>query len=109
MERMVETDNGLTLGGGFGLLSRNWGLTVDNLLEVELVDANGNLLRANSSEQPDLFWACRGGSGSFGIVTAFAYRAHPIGSVVQLTVSWPFSTIRPPASRSLWVGLALVP
>lgn len=70
---------GLTLGGGMGWLSRQFGLTVDNLLAVEIVTADGDLLRASADEHPDLFWAVRGGSGNFGIVTTFEYRLHPVG------------------------------
>lgn len=73
---------GLTTGGGIGWLVRKHGLTIDNLLAVEAVTADGRLLRASADENPDLFWAVRGGGGNFGVVTAFEFQAHPVGMVV---------------------------
>ncbi|HET7421500.1 MAG TPA: FAD-binding oxidoreductase [Candidatus Dormibacteraeota bacterium] len=73
---------GLTLGGGFGSLSRQFGWTVDNLDEVEIVTADGEVHRAAADENEDLFWALRGGGGNFGVVTRFTYRLHPIGPLV---------------------------
>jgi FAD/FMN-containing dehydrogenase len=73
---------GLTLGGGIGWLMRKYGATVDNLLAVDLVTAQGEFVTASEKENPDLFWAVRGGGGNFGIVTSFEYRLHPVGPIV---------------------------
>jgi FAD/FMN-containing dehydrogenase len=73
---------GLTLGGGFGWLSRRLGLTIDNLLSAEVVTAKGEVLRASSDDDPDLFWALRGGGGNFGVATAFDFQLHPVGPEV---------------------------
>ena len=74
---------GLTLGGGFGWLRAKHGLTIDNLLSVDIVTANGQFRRASESENSDLFWAVRGGGGNFGIVTSFEFRLHPVGPIVM--------------------------
>jgi len=73
---------GLTLGGGFGWLSRRFGLAIDNLLSAEVVTAKGEVVRASSDENPDLFWAIRGGGGNFGVVTSFEFRLHRVGPEV---------------------------
>jgi FAD/FMN-containing dehydrogenase len=73
---------GLTLGGGIGWLMRKHGATVDNLVSVDLVTADGEVLTANEDENAELFWGVRGGGGNFGIVTSFEYRLHPVGPIV---------------------------
>jgi FAD/FMN-containing dehydrogenase len=73
---------GLTLGGGFGYLARRFGWTVDNLAEVQIVTADGQLRTANRGQHPDLFWALRGGGGNFGVVTRFSFRLHQVGPAV---------------------------
>ncbi len=81
---------GLTLGGGFGYLTRRFGWTVDDLVEVEIVTADGNVLRASRTINEDLFWALRGGGGNFGVVTEFVHRLHEVGPEVTAgLIAWP--------------------
>ena len=79
---------GLTLGGGMGHLTRKYGLTIDNLLSVDMVLADGSFVVASAEENADLFWAVRGGGGNFGIVTSFLFEAHPVDTVCAGPMLW---------------------
>ena len=86
---------GLTLGGGLGWLMGKYGLALDNLRSVELVTAEGRVLRASKDEQADLFWALRGGGGNFGVATSFEYQLHPVGpTITGGLVAHPFERAR---------------
>ena len=80
---------GLTLGGGIGHLARSCGLTIDNLLAADMVLADGSFVTVSAQENPDLFWAIRGGGGNFGVVTSFLFRLHPVDTVVAGPTLWP--------------------
>lgn len=80
---------GLTLGGGVGHLSRKYGLTIDNLLEAEMVLVDGSFVTVNIENNTDLFWAIRGGGGNFGVVTSFKFQAHPVKTVIGGPTLWP--------------------
>jgi len=80
---------GLTLGGGVGHLSRKYGLTIDNLLEADMVLADGSFVTVNANQNSDLFWAIRGGGGNFGIVTSFKFQAHKVKNVIGGPTLWP--------------------
>jgi FAD/FMN-containing dehydrogenase len=83
---------GLTLGGGFGYLTRRWGWTSDNVVAMDVVTADGRFVRASSDENPDLFWGLRGGGGNFGVVTGIEYALYPVGpEIVGGMVAWPAS------------------
>ncbi|MEI4828619.1 FAD-binding oxidoreductase [Bacillus sp. FJAT-53711] len=87
---------GLTLGGGQSIVARSLGLTCDNLLELEMVNANGRVLRANADHNSDLFWASRGGGGgNFGICTSFRFRTHRIDKVAYANISWDLRYLEP--------------
>ncbi len=79
---------GLVTGGGIGYLARKHGLSIDNLISVDVVLADGTFVQANADEEPDLFWAIRGGGGNFGVVTAFEFQAHPVSMVVAGPTLW---------------------
>src|SRR6185295_18032797 len=81
---------GLTLGGGVGWLNGKYGLACDNLLGADVVTADGRLLTVSDDQHNDLFWAIRGGSGNFGVVTSFIYQLHEVGPVLAGGVSYPF-------------------
>ena len=85
---------GLTLGGGLGWFMGKYGLTIDNLLSVDIVTADGQVKRASATEHPDLFWGVRGGGGNFGIVTAFEFQLHAVGPVLAGKVVYPLSRAR---------------
>jgi FAD/FMN-containing dehydrogenase len=80
---------GLTLGGGIGYLARKYGLTIDNLLEADMVLADGSFVTVSPKQNTDLFWAIRGGGGNFGIITSFKFQAHPVQTVVGGPTLWP--------------------
>jgi len=86
---------GLTLGGGYGYLAGKHGLAVDNLVAATVVTADGKVVRASDSENPDLYWGLRGGGGNFGVVSSFEYRLHPAGPTIMAGVmAWPISQAR---------------
>lgn len=110
---------GLVLGGGFGITSRKWGLTADNLLSLRLVLADGTAVTASASAHPDLFWACcGGGGGNVGIVTEFTFRIHPIDTVAIFTLDWTWDAFdavvtawqqwAPQTDEALTCALALI-
>lgn len=112
---------GLTLGGGIGYLTRRHGLTVDNLLEADVVLADGSFVTASPKEHADLFWALRGGGGNFGVVTSFLFQAHPVSTVYAGPIFWDATHAKAvmqayrdylpeaPEELGIFVGLKTVP
>jgi hypothetical protein len=112
---------GLTLGGGTGYLTRKYGLTIDNLIEADVVLADGRIVTTSKSQHPDLFWAIRGGGGNFGVVTSFLFQAHPVKTVYAGPIFWDamhakavMRTYRDflptsPEDLGIFVGLKTVP
>jgi len=112
---------GLTLGGGIGYLTRRYGLTIDNLLGVDMVLADGSFVHASADENADLFWAARGGGGNFGVVTSFLFRANPVGTVYGGPIFWPLEDaadvlrkwrdfiLEAPEDLNGWFGFVTVP
>ena len=113
---------GLTLGGGLGYLTRRFGWTVDNLLEVEIVTADGQVRRASRDENADLFWAIRGAGANLGVVTSFTFRLHEVGPTVYGgLIAWPFEraaeilrayrtlTSEAPRELAVWMNLLRAP
>ena len=91
---------GLTLGGGIGWLTRKYGLTIDNLLSVEAVTADGQRLRASEAENADLFWALRGGGGNFAVVTQFEFKLHRVGpDILAGVIVFPFAQAKQVLTR----------
>ncbi|OLE32575.1 MAG: oxidoreductase [Ktedonobacter sp. 13_1_20CM_3_54_15] len=112
---------GLTLGGGIGYLSRTLGLTLDNLLGVDMVLADGSFVTASAQDHADLFWAVRGGGGNFGVVTSFLFQLHPISTVYGGPMFWPLEQaadvmkfwrdfiLNAPEEINGWFGFVTVP
>lgn len=113
---------GLCLGGGFGWLTRKYGLTIDNLISADIVTADGSQRVASATEEPDLFWAIRGGGGNFGVVTSFEFQLHPVGPEVyaglvvypleqaqQVLRAWRDFTEQGPEEMSVWAVLRQAP
>jgi FAD/FMN-containing dehydrogenase len=112
---------GLTLGGGIGYLSRTLGLTIDNLLSVDMVLADGSFVTASAQDHADLFWAVRGGGGNFGVVTSFEFKLHPISTVYGGPMFWPIEQaadllrfwrdfiLSAPEDINGWFGFVTVP
>jgi FAD/FMN-containing dehydrogenase len=114
--------SGLTLGGGFGWLTRKYGMTIDNLVSAEMILADGKKIRASQTENADLFWAIRGGGGNFGVVTQFEFQLHPVGpEILAGLIVFPFDQAKQvlrqyrefvksaPEELNVWVVLRQAP
>ena len=98
--------SGLALGGGHGLTARKFGLTCDSLISARVVIADGSVVNASANENPDLFWALRGGGGgNFGVVTEFTFKIHPVDQVIAFSITWPNDNLRTAVIRA-WQNLA---
>ena len=112
---------GFTLGGGLGYLTRQFGLAIDNLLEVDVVLADGSFVTANAQQHPNLYWGVRGGGGNFGVVTSFLFKAHPVRTIVGGPMLWSLDQaadvlrwyrdfiVSAPRELSGWFGFITVP
>jgi FAD/FMN-containing dehydrogenase len=112
---------GLALGGGTGYLTRKYGLTIDNLLSVDMVLADGRFVTASAQENPDLFWAVRGGGGNYGVVTSFLFQGRPVGTVYGGPIFWPLDKaeqvlkfwqdliLNAPEDLNGWFGFVTIP
>ena len=112
---------GLTLGGGIGYLARKYGLSIDNLLSVDMVLADGRFVTASSDTNADLFWAVRGGGGNFGVVTSFLFRGNPVHTVYGGPMFWPLEAagdilrfwqdliLKAPDELNGWFGFLTIP
>jgi len=114
--------SGLTLGGGFGWLTRKYGLTIDNLVSADVITADGKKIRATENENADMFWAIRGGGGNFGVVTRYEFKLHPVGpEILAGLLVFPFAQAKQvlaqyrefvesaPEELSVWVVLRKAP
>jgi FAD/FMN-containing dehydrogenase len=113
---------GLTLGGGFGWLTRKYGMTIDNLVSVDIITAEGKKIRASETDNPDLFWAIRGGGGNFGVVSQFEFQLFPVGpEIIAGLIVFPFNQAKQilskyrqfvnsaPEELNIWVVLRKAP
>jgi FAD/FMN-containing dehydrogenase len=113
---------GLTLGGGFGWLTRKYGMTIDNLVSIDMITAEGKKIRASESDNPDLFWAIRGGGGNFGVVSQFEFQLFPVGpEIIAGLIVFPFNQAKQilskyrqfvnsaPEELNIWVVLRKAP
>ena len=112
---------GLALGGGSGYLTRKYGLTIDNILSVDMVLADGSFVTASAKENPDLFWAVRGGGGNFGVITSFLFQGQPVGTVYGGPIFWSLDDsekmlkfwqdliLKAPEDLNGWFGFVTIP